>query len=98
MLMDTSAVILIVGPLLYNVAMKYGVDPVHLGCIMVFNLAIGQATPPFGSCLFAGTTVTDQSVLSLSKSAVPFVAIEYAVVLLITFVPSTVMWLVNMMH
>ena len=97
MLMDTSAVILIVGPLLYNVAMQYGIDPVHLGCLMVFNLAIGQATPPFGSCLFAGTTVTDLSVISLSKSAIPFVAIEYAVLLLITFVPGLVTGLVNMM-
>ncbi len=97
MLMDTSAIILIVGPLLYPIAMQYGVDPVHLGCIMVFNLAIGQATPPFGSCLFAGTTVTDQTVMSISKSVLPFVIIEYAVVLFITFVPGSVMSLVNMM-
>lgn len=97
MLMDTSAIILIVGPLLYPIAMQYGVEPVHLGCIMVFNLAIGQATPPFGSCLFAGTTVTDQTVMSISKSVLPFVIIEYAVVLFITFVPDSVMGLVNMM-
>lgn len=97
MLMDTSAVILIVGPLLYPIAMQFGIDPVHMGCVMVFNLAVGQATPPFGSCLFAGTTVTDQKILSLSKSVLPFVLIEFAVVLLISFVPDLVMGLVNAM-
>lgn len=97
MLMDTGAIILIVGPLLYPVAMQYGVDPVHLGCIMVFNLAVGQATPPFGNCLFAGTTTTGQSIVEMSKHVVPFVLAEYAVVLLITFVPDLVMGLVNMM-
>ena len=50
MFMDSGAIILIVAPLIYPIAMQYGIDPVHLGCIVVFNLAVGQATPPFGNC------------------------------------------------
>ena len=94
MLMETSAIILIVGPLLYPVAMQFGIDPVHLGCIMVFNLAVGQATPPFGTCLFAGSTTMGESVVTLSKAVIPLIVIEFAVVFLITFVEPLALGLV----
>lgn len=88
MLMDSGAIILIVAPLIYPIAMKYGVDPVHLGCIIVFNLAVGQATPPFGNCLFAGVSATKKDIVTLSRNAFPFVIILFATVFLISFVPA----------
>ena len=97
MIMDSGAIILIVAPLVYRVAMSYGIDPVHLGCIVVFNLAVGQATPPFGNCLFAATTVTDQNILSLSKAAIPGVVILFAMVLLTSFVPEIAIGLTSLM-
>ncbi len=97
MFMDSGPIILIVAPLLYPLAVQYGIDPVHLGCIVVFNLAVGQATPPFGNCLFAATSVTKQGIVALSKSVMPFVIILFATVFLISFVPGFVLWLPSLM-
>ncbi len=97
MIMDSGAIILIVAPLLYPIATSYGIDPIQLGCIIVFNLAVGQATPPFGNCLFAATTVTEQSIVSLSKSCLPGVLILFLSVLLTSFIPAISMGLIWMM-
>lgn len=98
MLMDTGPIILIVAPLIYPVAMKFGIDPVHLGCIVVFNLSVGQATPPFGLCLFAGSGVTGQNILQLSKNSLPFVFVLYGCVLLTSFIPALSLFLVHLMY
>lgn len=98
MIMDSGAIILIVAPLLYPIAMSYGIDPVHLGCIIVFNLAVGQATPPFGNCLFAATTVTEQSIIKLSKASIPGVLILFGTVLLTSFIPAISMGLIWLME
>ena len=97
MIMDTGAIILIAAPLIYPIAVSLGIDPVHLGCIVVFNLSVGQATPPFGNCLFAATAATDQDVVSLSKNSLPFIGILYACVLLTSFIPAVSTWLPSMM-
>jgi C4-dicarboxylate transporter DctM subunit len=98
MIMDTGPIILIVAPLIYPVAMKFGIDPVHLGCIVVFNLSVGQATPPFGLCLFAGSGVTNQSVMTLSRNSLPFIIVLYGCVLLTSFIPALATALVNWMY
>ena len=97
MFMDSGAVILILAPLIYNMAVGYGIDPVHLGCVIVFNLAIGQATPPFGNCLFAAIPATGQGIVELSKHVFPFVLILLATLLLISYVPFFAMCIPNMM-
>jgi len=93
MLMDAGAIILIVGPLVYPMAMSFGIDPVQLGCIMVFNLAVGQATPPFGNCLFAAMSVTHKDIISLSKAMLPFFVLLFGTVLLTSFIPGLSMLL-----
>ncbi|HIV14394.1 MAG TPA: TRAP transporter large permease [Candidatus Avisuccinivibrio pullicola] len=97
MIMDSGAIILILAPLVYNMAIGYGIDPVHLGCIIVFNLAVGQATPPFGNCLFAAIPATGQTIVALARSVFPFVVILFATVLLVSYVPIFAMLLPNMM-
>jgi C4-dicarboxylate transporter DctM subunit len=97
MLMDLAPIVLIVGPLVYPIAIKFGVDPVQLGCIMIFNLSVGQATPPFGNCLFAATSVTGQNIVTLSKHCLPFITILFICVLLTTFIPAISLGLVWMM-
>jgi C4-dicarboxylate transporter DctM subunit len=97
MIMDSGPIILIVAPLLFPIAMRFGIDPVHLGCITVFNLAVGQATPPFGNCLFAGVSTTGQDIITLSKNAIPYVIILYAMVLATSFIPSIATWLPSLM-
>lgn len=88
MLMDSGAIILIVAPLVYPIAMSFGIDPVHLGCIIVFNLAVGQATPPFGNCLFAAIPATKQDIVTLAKNVMPFVIVLFATVFLVSYVPA----------
>ena len=97
MIMDAGPIILIVAPILYPVAMSFGIDPVQLGCIIVFNLSVGQATPPFGLCLFAAQPVTKQSIATLSKNALPFVLILYAMVLATSFIPALSLLIPNLM-
>ena len=88
MIMDAGPIILIIAPIVYPIAMGFGIDPIQLGCIIVFNLSVGQATPPFGLCLFAAQPVTRQSIMTLSKNAFPFVVILYSMVILTSFIPS----------
>lgn len=95
MIMDAGPIILIVAPIVYPIAMSFGIDPVQLGCIMVFNLSVGQATPPFGLCLFAAQPVTKQSIGTLSRNSLPFVIILYCMVLLTSFVPALSLLLGN---
>lgn len=97
MLMDSGAIILIIAPLVYPMAVQFGIDPVQLGCIIVFNLAVGQATPPFGNCLFAAMPATKQDIVTLSKNVLPFVLILFATVFLVSYVPIFSMLLPNMM-
>lgn len=97
MIMDAGPIILIVAPIIYPVALSFGIDPVQLGCITVFNLSVGQATPPFGLCLFAAQPVTKQSIATLSKNALPFVVILYLMVLATSFIPAISMAIPNLM-
>lgn len=98
MFMDSGAIILIVGPLVYPIAMSFGIDPVQLGCIIVFNLAVGQATPPFGNCLFAAIPATKQDIMTIAKNVLPFVIILFATVFLVSYVPIFSLFLPNMMN
>ncbi len=97
MLMDSGATILIIAPLVYEMAVGFGIDPVQLGCIIVFNLAVGQATPPFGNCLFAAIPATRQDIITIAQNVLPFVVILFATVFLISYVPIFSMLLPGMM-
>lgn len=97
MLMDSGATILIIAPLVYEMAVGFGIDPVQLGCIIVFNLAVGQATPPFGNCLFAAIPATRQDIITIAKNVLPFVVILFATVFLVSYVPIFSMLLPGMM-
>src|SRR5690606_29527475 len=57
MFVETSASILVIAPILAPVAIRFGIDPVHFGIVMIVNLAMGMITPPFGVNLFAASAV-----------------------------------------
>ncbi len=88
MFMDGVAAIIILAPLLYPIATSMGIDPVHLGIIMVANLSIGNFTPPFGLNLFVANSVTGVSISKIIPAAVVFVFVSIAGLLLITYVPD----------
>lgn len=87
MFMDGGAAILILVPLLLGTAVEFGIDPVHFGVIMVCNLAIGLITPPVGIDLFVAQQLTNISILSIGKAAIPLILILVIDVLVISFFP-----------
>lgn len=86
MFMDCAPAILILAPMLLPTATALGINPVHLGIIMVVNLAIGFITPPFGVNLFVASRLIDVPVIDLGKKVIPFVIWFLGALLLITFI------------
>ena len=86
--MDTSAAIIILVPVLLPVAASIGIDPLTFGIIMCVNLIIGLATPPLGVCLFVASDIARISVERLVATIWPFLLLEIGVLLLITYVPG----------
>ena len=91
--MEPSAIILIAAPILFPIAMQLGIDPVHFGIIMVVNMEIGMITPPVGLNLFVTSAVTGMPIVNVLRAALPWLAILFAFLVLVTYVPiiSTVL-------
>ena len=89
--MDTTAAIIILTPVLLPVATSIGLDPLTFGIIMCINLIIGLATPPLGICLFVAADIANISFEKLVMAIWPFLLVEVAVLLLITYVPEVAM-------
>ena len=98
MFLDTSANNLILGPIFSPIAAMYGMDPVHFGLIFVFLLALGQATPPFGTCLFVSCTLNNDTFSDVVRESFPFMITELACIILFAFVPGLSTWLPGMMQ
>ncbi|MDO5351914.1 MAG: TRAP transporter large permease [Succinatimonas sp.] len=87
MFLEVGATNLILGPILAPIALQFGVDPVHFGLVFVFLLALGQATPPFGTTLFVSCGISKQPVSAVSRQVLPFVMVEIACAVLFAYVP-----------
>ena len=87
MLMETSTIVLLVVPLVFPVAVKFGVNPVHFGVITCTNLAMGMYTPPFGANIFLTAGMGKLKVGSVFKAAMPLILTGILCCLLITYVP-----------
>jgi C4-dicarboxylate transporter, DctM subunit len=85
--METSSAILILAPILLPIALELGIDPIHLGIIIVMNLEIGMVTPPLGLNLFVASGLTRMSVLRVAKAALPSAAVLLVALLLVTYIP-----------
>ncbi|ELO8485687.1 TRAP transporter large permease [Salmonella enterica] len=91
--MDIGPAILIFTPILLPIMAKLGVDPVHFGIIMIYNLAIGTITPPVGSGLYVGASVGKVKVEEVIKPFLPFYGAIIGVLLLITYIPEITLFL-----
>ena len=91
------ALVVILGPLLIEVATQLGIDPVHLGVVLVFNTAIGSMTPPVGTVMFTVCTITRCSIEEFSREFLPYLAVLISVLLLLTFVPPLVTFLPDLL-
>ncbi|EGU0523599.1 TRAP transporter large permease [Salmonella enterica] len=91
--MDIGPAILIFTPILLPIMAKLGVDPVHFGIIMIYNLAIGTITPPVGGGLYVGASVGKVKVEEVIKPLLPFYGAIIGVLLLITYIPEITLFL-----
>ena len=91
--MEPSGLIVIVAPLVFPIAIELGIDPIHLGIIMVVNMEIGMITPPVGLNLFVTSGVAGMPVLDVVKAALPWLGILFIFLIIVTYVPwiSTVL-------
>ncbi|MGY4691107.1 TRAP transporter large permease [Salibacterium sp. K-3] len=86
--MDPTPAILIFTPIFLPIAQSFGIDPVHFGIIMVFNLSIGTITPPVGPVIFVGSKVAGLPIEGIVKPLLPFFAMAIVVLLLVVYIPS----------
>ncbi|WOD06264.1 TRAP transporter large permease subunit [Marinomonas sp. GJ51-6] len=86
--MEPSGLLVIVAPVVFPIAMELGVDPIHLGIIMVVNMEIGMITPPIGLNLFVTSGITGMSLARVVKAAMPFVAVLMVFLILVTYIPA----------
>ncbi|MDR3275740.1 MAG: TRAP transporter large permease subunit [Treponema sp.] len=92
-LIDIFSAIMIILPLLAPLATVYGIDPVHLGIIFLINMEAGYLTPPVGLNLFLASYRFNKPFTATARYALPFLGIQLAVVLVVTYVPALTMWL-----
>jgi len=91
--MEPTGIILILAPILFPIAVRLGIDPVHLGIIMVVNLEIGMVTPPVGLNLFVTSGITGMPVMRVVRAAMPWLGVLLLFLAIVTYVPAISLWL-----
>jgi len=97
MFMEPTGIILILAPILFPIAMQLGIDPVHLGIIMVVNLEIGMITPPIGLNLFVTAGITKMSIMQVVRAALPWTMVLLLFLVIVTYVPAITLFLPNLL-
>jgi C4-dicarboxylate transporter DctM subunit len=93
--MEPSGLLVIVAPLVFPIAMQLGIDPIHLGIIMVVNMEIGMITPPVGLNLFVTSGVAGMPMMDVVRAALPFLAVLFVFLIIVTYVPALSTFLPN---
>ena len=95
--MEPSSILLILAPILFPIAMKLGIDPIHLGIIMTVNMEIGMITPPVGLNLFVTSGITGMPLWDVVKAAMPWLMIMLTFLIIITYIPQISLFLPHLM-
>ena len=96
--MEPSSIVLIMAPILFPVAMKLGIDPVHFGIIMVVNMEVGMCHPPVGLNLYVASGITKMGISELTVAVLPWLLTMLAFLVLITYVPQISLFLPNLVY
>ncbi|MES2048318.1 MAG: TRAP transporter large permease subunit [Pseudomonadota bacterium] len=96
--MEPSSIVLIMAPILFPVAMKLGIDPVHFGIIMVVNMEVGMCHPPVGLNLYVASGIAKMGITELTVAVAPWLLTMIGFLLLITYVPSISTWLPQLVY
>ena len=96
MFLESFSAVIVFMPILFPLALDFGIDPLHFGILATVNLAIGYITPPYGATLFVACGISEQSVRAVSGKVVPILIAMLAVLVVVTYWPETVLWLPRM--
>jgi TRAP-type C4-dicarboxylate transport system permease large subunit len=94
-IMDIFSAIVIVVPIIVPIALKYGIDPIHLCVIFLVNLEIGYSTPPIGINLFISSIKFEKPVTLLYRASLPYLLLMLLFLVLITYIPPLSLFLLN---
>jgi C4-dicarboxylate transporter DctM subunit len=95
--MEPSSILLILAPILFPVAMKLGIDPIHFGILMTVNMEVGMCHPPVGLNLYVASGITKMGISELTMAVLPWLIAMVGFMLLITYVPIVSLWLPRLM-
>ncbi|MEP7283018.1 MAG: TRAP transporter large permease subunit [Rubrivivax sp.] len=95
--MEPTGIILILAPIFFPIATQLGIDPIHLGIIMVVNMEIGMITPPVGLNLFVTSGITGMSLVQVVRAALPWLAILLVFLVMVTYIPAISLTLPNLL-
>ena len=95
--MEPTGIILILAPIFFPIATQLGIDPIHLGIIMVVNMEIGMVTPPVGLNLFVTSGITNMSIVQVTHAALPWLLVLLVFLAMVTYIPSITLFLPNLM-
>ena len=95
--MEPTGIILILAPIFFPIATQLGIDPIHLGIIMVVNMEIGMVTPPVGLNLFVTSGVTGMSLVEVTRAALPWLMVLLVFLMMVTYIPQISLFLPELM-
>jgi C4-dicarboxylate transporter DctM subunit len=95
--MEPSGLILIMAPIFFPIATNLGIDPIHLGIIMVVNMEIGMVTPPVGLNLFVTSGITGMSIMQVTRAALPWLMILLVFLVIVTYIPQVSLYLPDLL-
>ncbi len=93
MVIDLTPALFLLVPILLPISKVYGIDPIHFGAIIVCNLSVGLISPPVGTVLYVGTSISKISLENLIKELFPLYCVLFIVLMLITYLPNMILWL-----
>jgi len=98
MFMDIISATLILTPIFLPLLAKFGINSMHFGLLMTINLGIGYCTPPLGVSLYISGATVNRDLLYVSRAVVPFLLIQIAILLLLTYWPALVLFLPELVY
>ncbi len=96
--MEASSIVLIMAPILFPVAVKLGIDPVHFGILIVVNMEVGMCHPPVGLNLYVASGITKMGISELTIAVMPWLLTMLVFLVLVTYVPAISLWLPNLLY
>src|SRR5882672_5464559 len=96
--MEPSSIVLLLAPILFPVAMKLGVDPIHFGIVMTINMEVGLIHPPVGLNLYVASNIAKMGLTETTVAFAPWIVVMVLYLLLVTYVPQIATWLPNLIY